>query len=133
MGNCCIFPVEPQKTEVGVIDEQIAGGEIPVPEPHVGGFECDLEALIGAGVRRAGSAGFARIVDQRQAALAQQRGIQRLPGVQFRDQRLDFGVRPKPEGLRQQFIEIAIHGFTRASRTLGRSTPVADVGRAGDY
>ena len=93
--------LEPEESEVGVIEEQVAGVEIPIPQPEIRGFERDLQALIAGCVC---CTCIAHVVDERETALAQHLHVDGVARAQARDQRFDLGFRAQTERLRQLLL-----------------------------
>ncbi len=95
------FSAAPDEAAEGAIDEHVAACNIPVPQRQIRSFERDLEPLIADGMC---VAGFAHVVDQREASLPQRLHVHRIAGTQPGDQRLHVGVGPEPEGTCQLFF-----------------------------
>jgi len=102
------FPVvdAPDEAVEDTVDDDLAVGDVPVPEAQVRCFDGDLQALRASGAHFASLTG---VFDERQTTAAQDLGVDRLAGAQLRDQSLHGRVGLQPEGLCQLVFWLTIH------------------------
>jgi hypothetical protein len=121
-----------QELAIGVVQAHLAGRDVPFPQRETGGLERELELAVVLGVLELG---FPQVVDEGEAALAQDPRVHVGTGPQGGDQAPDVRACPEAERLTELPLQLAIdrlaHGASSGIPTLSSMSAAWGITVAG--